>query len=462
MFYDNQVTTASAHFPILLVHGGAWAIPADAAAAHESGVRRALETGYALLSRGASALDAVEAAVTVLEDDPTFDAGRGSFLTSDGRVQLDALLMDGGRMKAGGVACVERLRNPIQAARLVLEKSQHVYFVGPGAEQFAQAHGMALIDNSELVLDRERQRLLHAQARNSAGFADETFSGPDISLPADLHDDKSPETAVLLAQAGHPSSADRTHIFADGDSVTKDSATGSFVSGHDFTACEKMQRLEQEASGHDFTACEKMQRLEQEASGHDFSRADTIAKKINRALAPEGKQSLPRKESRTESADSMTHAKGPRPSGQDRAEGRPPTAEDHDTVGAVALDSRGNLAAATSTGGTLNKTPGRVGDSSLIGCGCYADNLSAAVSLTGWGEPIMKLVLGKWATDRVASGIAPDLAASEAIAYLFNRLGGHGGIILLGPDGRFGLAHNTPAMAWGLATPTTLQTGLTI
>jgi beta-aspartyl-peptidase (threonine type) len=134
--------------------------------------------------------------------------------------------------------------------------------------------------------------------------------------------------------------------------------------------------------------------------------------------------------------------------------------DSHDTVGAVALDAQGNLAAATSTGGTLNKTPGRVGDSSLIGCGCYADNLSAAVSLTGWGEPIMKLVLGKWATDRVAAGTAPELAAHEAIAYLYNRLGGHGGIILLGPDGRFGLAHNTPAMAWGIATPAGLQTGL--
>src|ERR1019366_2256695 len=101
---------------------------------------------------------AVQTAVTVMENDPTFDAGRGSFLPSDGRVQLDALLMDGGRMKAGGVACVERLRNPIQAARLVLEKSPHVYFVGTGAEQFAQSHGMALIDNAELVLDRERER----------------------------------------------------------------------------------------------------------------------------------------------------------------------------------------------------------------------------------------------------------------------------------------------------------------
>jgi beta-aspartyl-peptidase (threonine type) len=339
MFYDIPVTSPAHHTPTLLVHGGAWAIPADAAAAHQAGVRKALETGYAVLSRGGSSIDAVEAAVTVLEDDPTFDAGRGSFLTSDGSVQLDALLMDGGRMKAGGVACVERLRNPIQAARLVLEHSQHVYFVGAGAEQFAQSHGMALIDNAELVLDRERERLVHAKFRESAGFGDNTFSGLDSPLLPVLHDDKSPETAVVDDPAR-------------------------------------------------FTS--------------------------------------------------------------------------HDTVGAVALDARGNLAAATSTGGTLNKTPGRVGDSSLIGCGCYADNLSAAVSLTGWGEPIMKLVLGKWATDRVASGAAPELAAREAISYLFNRLGGHGGIILLGPDGRFGFAHNTPAMAWGLATPAGLQTGLTI
>ena len=359
MFYDSPVTSSVLHSPTLLVHGGAWAIPAEAAADHLAGVRNALESGYTLLSRGASALDAVEAAVTVLEDDPAFDAGRGSFLTSDGRVQLDALLMDGGRMKAGGVACVERLRNPIQAARLVLEKSPHVYFVGDGAEKFAHAHGMALIDNSELVLDRERERLAQAKLREAAGLADESFSGPDTSSPADLHDDKSPETA------------------------------------------------------------------------------------------------FPGNKSNGEPANSTISAEGLRPSGKD-------SAQDHDTVGAVALDSRGNLAAATSTGGTLNKTPGRVGDSSLIGCGCYADNLSAAVSLTGWGEPIMKLVLGKWATDRVAAGTVPEIAAREAISYLYNRLGGHGGIILLGPDGRFGLAHNTPAMAWGLATPTTLQTGLIV
>jgi beta-aspartyl-peptidase (threonine type) len=340
-----SVTSPATHDPTLLVHGGAWAIPGDAAAAHETGVRRALEAGHDILSVGGSAIDAVEAAVSVLEDDPTFDAGRGSFLTSNGRVQLDALLMDGGRMKAGGVACVERLRNPIQAARLVLEKSQHVYFVGVGAEQFAASHGMALIDNAELVLDRERERLAQAQARQSAGLADETFSGQTVG------DDKDPATAFLS----------------------------------------------------------------------DASKSDP---------------------SKSTDEDGTKYS--------------------HDTVGAVALDGHGNLAAATSTGGTLNKTPGRVGDSSLIGCGCYADNLAAAVSLTGWGEPIMKLVLGKWATDRVANGTVPEIAAREAISYLYNRLGGHGGIILLGPDGRFGLAHNTPAMAWGLATPGGLQTGLTV
>ncbi len=126
--------------------------------------------------------------------------------------------------------------------------------------------------------------------------------------------------------------------------------------------------------------------------------------------------------------------------------------DSHDTVGAVALDAQGNLAAGTSTGGTLNKAPGRVGDSSLIGCGCYADNASAAVSLTGWGEPIMKLVLGKWAVDRVQQGLAPEQTAQDAIAYLLRRLGGHGGIILLGPDGRYGVAHSTPRMAWGVAS----------
>ena len=177
---------------MLLVHGGAWAIPLAEQAAHAAGVRGALEAGWAVLKRGGAAVDAVEAAVTVMEDDVTFDAGRGSFLTADGRVQLDALLMDGGRMKAGGVACVERIRNPIHAARLVLEESAHVFFVGAGAEEFAARQGMELIDNRELVLERERERLAAAKVREREGLRDETFSGEG--------DDKERATAARKGQ----------------------------------------------------------------------------------------------------------------------------------------------------------------------------------------------------------------------------------------------------------------------
>jgi beta-aspartyl-peptidase (threonine type) len=142
--------------------------------------------------------------------------------------------------------------------------------------------------------------------------------------------------------------------------------------------------------------------------------------------------------------------------------GKPPEFfAEHDTVGTVALDRDGRIAAGTSTGGTMNKTPGRVGDSSLIGCGCYADNESAATSTTGWGEPMMKLVLGKWACDRVAEGKAPQAVAGMAIDLLQRRLNGHGGLILLDPKGRYGIAHNTPRMAWAVKSALEEQAGIT-
>lgn len=309
--------------PVLVVHGGAWAIPDDMVEAHQRGVRNALAAGWRVLEKGGRALDAVEESVVVMEEDDTFDAGLGSFLTRDGRVQMDALIMDGATMKAGGVGCVERVRSAIRLSRLILDQSPHVYFVGRGAEIFAQEHGMPLIDNFDLVLPREVQRLKEAQARASAGKADTTFSG-------------------------------------------------------EFQVGE-----------------------------------DTV------------------------------------------------TMHSHDTVGAVALDAGGNIAAATSTGGTLNKAPGRVGDSSLIGCGCYADNQSAAVSLTGWGEPIMKLVLAKWTADRVATERQePQQAATAAIEYLHSRLRGHGGLIVLDALGRFGIHHNTPRMAWGVKRSSGEEVGI--
>jgi beta-aspartyl-peptidase (threonine type) len=269
--------------------------------AHLKGVRAAAAAGWRVLERGGSSLDAVEEAVVMMEDDETFDAGRGSFLNRDGKVQLDALIMEGSTLRAGGVGCVEHIANPIRAARKILSESPHVYFVGEGAERFAREHGVALCRNEDLIIPREVERLRHYQAHVGE---------------------------------------QKPNIFAEETSV--------------------------------------------------------------------------------------------------------------DTVGAVALDRDGNLAAATSTGGTLNKAPGRLGDSSLIGCGCYADNASAAASTTGWGEPIMKLVLAKWSTDRVRSGSVPEWVAKEAISHLEERVEGHGGIIVLDPEGKIGIAHNTPRMAWGV------------
>ena len=302
--------------PVLVVHGGAWDIPDDMVEPHLNGVRHASAAGWRVLERGGSALDAVEEAVVILEDDETFDAGRGSFLNRDGKVQLDAFIMDGATLRGGGVGCVERLRNPVRAARKILSDSPHVYFVAEGAERFAAEHGITLCRNEDLIIPREVARLRDYQSQVSG-------DGKDLFAPAI-------------------------------------------------------------------------------------------------------------------SSDMLSH----------------------DTVGAVALDREGNIAASTSTGGTLNKAPGRLGDSSLIGCGCYADNLSAAASTTGWGEPIMKLVLAKWAADRVESGSLPEWVAQEAMNYLKQRLDGHGGIILLDARGRVGIAHNTPRMAWALRTLKAEETGI--
>jgi L-asparaginase / beta-aspartyl-peptidase len=307
--------------PVLVVHGGAWAMPDDMVEAHIRGVKNALAAGWRVLERGGSALDAVEEAVVIMEDDETFDAGRGSFLNRDGRVQLDALIMDGATLRAGGVGCVERLRNPVRAARKILSESPHVYFVGEGAEKFAAEHGISLCKNEDLIIPREVERLREHQSE----------------------------------VAKRESAKDGNHLFA-----------------------------------------------------------------------PE--------------SDDVTIS--------------------HDTVGAVALDRDGNIAAATSTGGTLNKAPGRLGDSSLIGCGCYADNQSAAASTTGWGEPIMKLVLAKWTADRIAAGNLPEWSAQEAMNYLKQRVNGHGGIIVLNREGHIGIAHNTPRMAWAYKTVKKQEAGI--
>jgi len=306
--------------PSLIVHGGAWDIPDEAVGACNSGCRRALDAGWSILSRGGSALDAVEASVLVLEDDPVFDAGFGSHLNLDGRVECDAIVMNGATLRSGAVASLQRIRNPIRLARAVLEHCPHMMLVGEGAERFAKDHGISLCDPEELISDAER------------------------------------EAWRRCSQDKHAAAHHRGH--------------------------------------------------------------------------------------------------------------------EQGTVGAVALDSHGKLFAATSTGGTCCKLPGRVGDSPLIGCGCYADATAAGVSCTGYGEAIMKIVMAKTAVDLVRTGGAvfcvsdssrdPSLssapscaadaamqAAREAVHLLAQRTHATGGLILLDREGNPGFAFNTPRMAYG-------------
>jgi beta-aspartyl-peptidase (threonine type) len=301
--------------PSLIVHGGAWDIPDEAVHACKAGCERALAAGWSILNRGGSALDAVQAATIVLEDDPVFDAGFGSHLTLDGHVECDAIVMDGSTLRAGSVASLRRIRNPIRLARQVLEQCPHMMLVGDGAERFATDHGLDLCAPEELIAEPERDAWL--KCRNSKHAA----------------------------------------------------------------------------------------------------------------------------------ANHRGHEQG--------------------TVGAVALDSDGRLFAATSTGGTCCKLPGRVGDSPLIGCGCYADAEAGGVSCTGYGEAIMKVVLAKTAADflRNPVGTDPDpspriqpklsmpdvaaLAAREAVGILARRTHATGGLILLDRQGNPAFAFNTPRMAYG-------------
>jgi beta-aspartyl-peptidase (threonine type) len=256
------------------------------------GARRACAAGAAILARGGSALDAVEAAVRALEDDPLFNAGTGSTLTAAGDVELDASIMDGETLRCGAVAVVKDVRNPISLARAVMERTAHVMLAGPAASAFAREAGFPAHDNSLLVTPAQRAR-----------WEEATRGGPS-------------------------------------------SRTG--------------------------------------------------------------------------------------------------------TVGAVARDAGGHLAAATSTGGMAMKLPGRVGDTPLVGCGTYADDGLAAVSCTGHGEKIIPLTLARHVADLVGAGRTAMDAAREGIALLGRRVEGAGGLIVVAPDGSVGFAHNTPAMtrAW--------------
>ncbi len=284
----------------LIVHGGAWNIPEEHEADHLGGVRQAVAQVFPRLRSGLSALDAVEAAVQILEDDPTFDAGRGSCLNSAGDIELDAIIMDGATLNLGAVAAIQNVLHPVTVARLVMERTEHCLLVGAGALGFARQMGIPLLETHELLTSRE--------------------------------------LAFFEAVKADPSFSTRQPY----------------------------------------------------------------------GLSPMG------------------------------------------TVGAVAMDGRGNLAAATSTGGTARKLPGRVGDSPLVGAGAYADNQLGAASATGWGEAIMKVLLSRTACDLLREHSAMS-AAQLAVDSLGQRVQGLGGIILIHRSGEYGFAHNTPKMAFAYA-----------
>jgi L-asparaginase / beta-aspartyl-peptidase len=295
---------------VLAIHGGAGTIEranmtADKEREYRAGLERALQAGYDILKTGGSSLDATEAAVRVLEDDPHFNAGKGAVFTSAGTNELDAAIMDGRTLKAGTVAVLRHIKNPIQLARLVMEKSPHVMFSGEGAEKFATENGVRLVD----------QKYFFTQER--------------------------------------------------------------------WDALQKMKAAE---------------------------------KNRHASLV-------------------ITD--------QDR----------HGTVGAVALDQSGNLAAATSTGGTTNKRPGRVGDSPIIGGGTYANNATCAVSATGDGEYFIRATV---AHDISALMEYRGMKLSDAAQTVLDKvakLGGSGGVIAVDRDGNIALPFNTSGMYRGHVDP---------
>ena len=304
-FCGVLVLPVRAATPVLVIHGGAGVVRAEMTPADEAAVRAALELalrkGHEQLAAGKSALDAVTTAITVLEDAPQFNAGKGAVFTHDGKNELDSSLMDGGTLMAGAVAGVHTVRNPILLARAIMEKSGHVMMVGRGAEIFAKEQGVALVDPSYFRTEKRWQQLQKA--------------------------------------------------------------------------------LKEEAAGQAHTDLE--------------------------------------------------------------------TAKHFGTVGAVALDRQGHLAAGTSTGGMTNKRYGRVGDSPIIGAGTYA-NADCAVSGTGWGEFYIRAVAAHDICARMAYlNETPHQAGEAVINQAIPRLGGDGGAIVLGADGAIATPFNTVGMYRG-------------
>ncbi|XP_068424371.1 isoaspartyl peptidase/L-asparaginase [Clinocottus analis] len=295
-------------FPVVVVHGGASMVPSERSDNFTLGVCSAARAGYAVLRGGGSSMDAVVEAVSQLENDPTFNAGCGSVLNIKGEVEMDAIVMDGKTLASGAVSAVRNIANPVQLAKLVMDKTSHTCLTAEGANRFARSMGVPEVPSESLITELTRMRW------------------------------------------------------------TK----------------------------------------KREAS----------AKPVESQLEKMG------------------------------------------TVGAVAVDSEGNVACATSTGGMLNKMEGRVGDTPCIGSGGYADNQVGAVSTTGYGEAIMKVTLARLILFHMEQGQSVEAASDLGLAYMASRVDGLGGVVTVDRQGHWTARFSTPNMSWAAAQKDTLHYGL--
>jgi L-asparaginase / beta-aspartyl-peptidase len=292
---DELVTAAWSAPPArwsVLVHGGAGDVPAERRALHVVGCEKAAKAAAEILAAGGSAVDAVQRAVEILEDDPLFNAGTGACFTEDGHLELDASIMDGNGLRGGGVCALPPFKNPIAIARRVMDEGRHVLYAAEGAARFALASGFERITEERMRTDNARGRWEAARARD---------------------------------------------------------ATESWAGG---------------------------------------------------------------------------------------------------TVGAVARDESGHVAAAASTGGMVNQRAGRIGDSPILGAGTFADDALGACSTTGHGEAMMRVCLAKSAVDALGAGLVPEDAARQSLVRMRTVTGQTGGLIVVASDGSLGLARGTRTMSW--------------
>lgn len=289
----------------LIVHGGAWNIPPDFHQDHISGVKKAALIGSEYLKEGMDSIKTVIEVVKQLEDDPTFDAGCGSFLNMNGEVEMDAIIMSGIDLSSGAVAAIQNVKNPVEVAELVRTQTEHRLICARGATEFARKHDIDFYPTEKLLIGRERER---------------------------------------------------------------------------------------------YEILKKKKNLDRKIFFENL--------------------------------------------------------HNRDTVGAVAMDVNGNIAVATSTGGTPNKLAGRIGDSPIIGAGAYADNRAGGASSTGYGESIMSVLLAKTATDFMQRNISAMTAAIKSIQILKEKVAGRGGIICIDRRGSAGFSYNTPFMARAIANET--------